>query len=142
ADTNRDGHGLSRPVYTGSGSISNAVQHSQSPADGYFDASLFANFTCPTSVNFGLFCNSPLGRNTLIGPGFVNFDMGLAKRFKITEHLSLQLQGNFFNIFNHPNFQNPDGRLIDAGGTFGKSTATYGDLGGHRITQLAVRLDF
>ncbi|HEX2713516.1 MAG TPA: hypothetical protein VHM88_15045, partial [Candidatus Acidoferrales bacterium] len=142
ADTNRDGHGLSRPVYTGSGSISNAVQHSKSPADGYFDASLFANFTCPTSVNFGLFCNSPLGRNTLIGPGFVNFDMGLAKRFKITEHLSLQLQGNFFNIFNHPNFQNPDGRLIDEGGTFGKSTATYGDLGGHRITQLAVRLDF
>jgi hypothetical protein len=33
-------------------------------------------------------------------------------------------------------------RLVDAGGTFGKSTATYGDMGGHRITQLAVRFDF
>jgi hypothetical protein len=74
--------------------------------------------------------------------GFVNFDIGLAKRFRITEHLALQLQGNFFDIFNHPNFQNPDGSLVDAGTTFGKSTATYGDLGGHRITQLAVRLDF
>lgn len=142
ADTNRDGHSTDRPQFTGSGSISNAIQGSKSPADGYFNTSLFKNFTCPTSVNFGLFCNSPLGRNTLIGPGFVNFDMGLAKRFRITERLSLQLQGNFFNIFNHANFQNPDGRLVDAGGTFGKSTATYGDLGGHRITQLAVRLDF
>jgi hypothetical protein len=142
ADTNRDGHGQDRPIYTGPGSISNAIQHSKSPADGYFNPSLFANFTCPTSVNFGLFCNSPLGRNTLIGPGFVNFDVGLAKKFKITERLAFQMQGNFFNIFNHPNFQNPDGRLVDAGGTFGKSTATYGDMGGHRITQLAVRLDF
>jgi hypothetical protein len=142
ADTNRDGIGTDRPVYTGSGSISNAIQHSKSPADGYFNTSLFKNFTCPTSVNFGLFCNSPLGRNTLIGPGFVNFDMGFGKSFKITERLVLQFQGNFFNVFNRPNFQNPDGRLVDAGSTFGKSTATYGDLGGHRITQLAVRLDF
>jgi hypothetical protein len=141
-DTNQDGHGVDRPIYTGPGRISNAIQHSKSPADGYFNPSLFANFTCPPSVNLGLFCNSPLGRNTLIGPGFVNFDMGLAKSFKLKERLALQLQGNFFNIFNRPNFQNPDGRLVDAGGTFGKSTATYGDLGGHRITQLAVRLDF
>jgi len=151
ADTNRDGHSTDRPVYTGSGSISNAIQHSKSPADGYFNPSLFANFTCPASINFGLFCNGPLGRNTLIGPGFINFDMGLAKKFKITERLALQLQGNFFNIFNHPNFQNPDGSLANCipdpvtglcTGTFGKSLATYGDLGGHRITQLAVRLDF
>jgi hypothetical protein len=142
ANTNQDGHFTDRPQYTGPGSISNAIQHSKSPADGYFNTSLFRDFTCPTNINFGLFCNSSLGRNTLIGPGFVNFDMGLAKSFKLTECLALQLQGNFFNIFNHPNFQNPDGRLVDAGGTFGKSTATYGDMGGHRITQLAVRLDF
>ena len=150
ADTNKDGHFIDRPVYTGSGSISNAIQHGKNPADGYFNPNLFSNFTCPTSVNFGLFCNSPLGRNTLIGPGFVNFDMGLAKKFKITERFALQLQGNFFNIFNHPNFQNPNGFLGNCipdskglcTGNFGKSLATYGDLGGHRITQLAVRLDF
>jgi len=81
-------------------------------------------------------------RNTLVGPGFFNTDFGVKKTFKITEKTALRFDANFFNIFNHPNFQAPDGNLAD--GTFGKSTNTFTNIqtGGPRITQLAVRFDF
>ena len=77
-------------------------------------------------------------------------DFNVSKRFKITEAAGLTLQANFFDLFNHPNFLPPGISSTGgvAGGTniqssdFGKSTATAGDNGGHRITQLAVRFDF
>jgi hypothetical protein len=47
---------------------------------------------------------------------------------------------NFFDIFNHPNFDTPAGNVGDS--SFGKSIATLGDEGGHRVGQLALRLDF
>jgi Carboxypeptidase regulatory-like domain/TonB dependent receptor len=57
------------------------------------------------------------GRNTLFGPGLVNFDFTVLKDTMITERLRLQFRAEFFNIFNHANFQAPN---IDAG------TATIG----------------
>jgi hypothetical protein len=43
------------------------------------------------------------GRNTFRGPGFWNLDTGIYKNFRISESKSLQLRGEFFNIFNHSN---------------------------------------
>jgi len=37
-----------------------------------------------------------------------NLDMNVAKTFKFREHLSLELRGEFFNAFNHPNFGAPN----------------------------------
>jgi hypothetical protein len=81
-------------------------------------------------------------RNSLIGPGFFNTDLGFGKTFKINERMGLKLEGNFFNIFNHPNFLPPTGNL--SSGQFGLSTSTYSNQqsGGPRITQLALRFDF
>ncbi|MGH9786822.1 MAG: hypothetical protein ACRD88_21850, partial [Terriglobia bacterium] len=45
-----------------------------------------------------------LGANTIIGPGFVNFDLALHKTFDFTERVNLQFRGEFFNLFNTPNF--------------------------------------
>ena len=128
---------------------------------GYFDISKWANidpatgaktpyFSCPASINGGFWCNAPIGRNNIYGPHFANVDFNVSKRFKITEAAGLTLQANFFDLFNHPNFLPPGISSTGgvAGGTniqssdFGKSTATAGDNGGHRITQLAVRFDF
>jgi Carboxypeptidase regulatory-like domain/TonB dependent receptor/TonB-dependent Receptor Plug Domain len=47
------------------------------------------------------------GRNAFRGPGFWNTDMALLKNFKITERVQTQFRAEFFNIFNHPNFENP-----------------------------------
>ena len=49
-----------------------------------------------------------LGRNVLIGPTFKEFNFSVYKDTKITEVLNLQLRAEFFNIFNHPNFSNPE----------------------------------
>lgn len=40
-----------------------------------------------------------------------NLDMNVAKTFKFREHLSLELRGEFFNAFNHPNFGAPNTRI-------------------------------
>jgi hypothetical protein len=132
-DTNRDGHTTDRPAITG-----NPYIGGKSPADGFLNPASFSRYTCPATVNFGLFCDSPTGRNTLIGPGFVNTDFGAAKKFRIREHSSLQFQANFFNLFNHPNFLVPVGNRFGNASQFGTSTSDFGP----RITQLALRLDF
>jgi hypothetical protein len=151
-DSNRDGQFNDRGNYLGSGPISNAENHSQEPWRGYLNPAQWAMLNtpalpCPASVNMGLWCEgTALGqmeRNTLVGPGFFNTDLGVKKGFKLTETSTLRFEANFFNIFNHPNFLYPQTNL--AGGTFGQSTVTFdnnGQSGGPRITQLAVRFDF
>jgi hypothetical protein len=49
-----------------------------------------------------------LGRNTLIGPSFKEFNFSVFKDTPLTERVNLQLRAEFFNLFNHPNFANPE----------------------------------
>ncbi len=56
----------------------------------------------PKNCQFG-----NLGRNALRGPGFVWSDLYLSKRFRLSEHVRLRIDGQFFNLFNHPNFGLP-----------------------------------
>jgi hypothetical protein len=48
-----------------------------------------------------------LGRNALRGPQFFWGDFCLTKWFQLTEHVKLRIDGQFFNVFNHPNFGLP-----------------------------------
>ena len=48
-------------------------------------------------------------RNFLDGPGFNNFDMSFMKNFNLGEQRRVQFRAEFFNIFNHPNFDPPNG---------------------------------
>ena len=48
-----------------------------------------------------------LGRNALRGPNFTWSDLYLTKWFTVNEHVKLRLDGQFFNLFNHPNFGLP-----------------------------------
>lgn len=61
-----------------------------------------------------------LGRNTVIGPATVNFDLSLLKSFAIDETRRFEFRGEIFNLPNHPNFSVPSGRVafsnIDANG--------------------------
>jgi hypothetical protein len=47
------------------------------------------------------------GRNQFRGPGFAWSDMYLTKRIPLSEKLTMRFEGQFFNIFNHPNFGLP-----------------------------------
>ncbi len=48
-----------------------------------------------------------LGRNSLMGPGYRNFDFSIFKTTPITERVRVELRAEIFNIFNHPNFSSP-----------------------------------
>jgi hypothetical protein len=58
-----------------------------------------------------------LRRNVLFGPSFKEFNLGIFKNTAITERVNLQLRADFFNVFNHPNFSNPElpGFIADPG---------------------------
>jgi hypothetical protein len=48
-----------------------------------------------------------LGRNSLVGPTYKQWDFALYKNTNIGEHLKVQMRAEFFNILNHPNFSSP-----------------------------------
>jgi carboxypeptidase family protein len=62
----------------------------------------------PQNCQFG-----NLGRNALRGPHFLWSDFYLTKFFALTEHVKLRFEGQFFNVFNHPNFGLPS--VLQAG---------------------------
>jgi hypothetical protein len=62
----------------------------------------------PRNCQFG-----NLGRNALRGPDFLWSDFYLTKWFPLTEHVKLRFEGQFFNVFNHPNFALPN--MVQAG---------------------------
>lgn len=77
-----------------------------------------------------------LPRNAFRGPGAVNLDIALAKKFTLREHATLELRMDAFNAFNHTNFANPDTSITDA--TFGQISNTAAP----RILQIAAHLRF
>ena len=78
-------------------------------------ASECANFTGATAPppSGQVYCANLLGnagRNSLIGPGLVNLDFSLFKNFpirRISETFNAQFRAEFFNVFNHANFNPP-----------------------------------
>jgi len=70
----------------------------------------------------------PLGslggpRTICCGPGINDFDMSVQKGIPIGETLHAEFRAEFFNIFNHTQFLNPDGNFSD-GSDFGRVTHT------------------
>jgi len=57
---------------------------------------------CKNTMHFG-----SLGRNSLIGPHFRQFDFSIFKKTQLTERLNMELRFEGYNVLNHPNFANP-----------------------------------
>jgi Carboxypeptidase regulatory-like domain/TonB dependent receptor-like, beta-barrel len=74
-------------------------------------------FTPPADGTFG-----NAHRNNLIGPGQNVFDGSLRKVFAVTESQRLEFRAEFFNMFNHPNFAQPDNFIDDGPGVAGTIT--------------------
>jgi hypothetical protein len=78
-----------------------------------------------------------LGRNTFRGPFQQNWDVSLAKTFRLTEDKNFRFTADFFNIWNHPVFGNPNNIFNGLG--FGTITSTKGTP---RLIQLSLRFQF
>jgi hypothetical protein len=92
-----------------------------------------ASFAQPTQL--GVIGNSP--RTVCCGPGIDNFDFALLKDTPVSERTRLQFRAEFFNLFNHTQFVNPDGNISD-GATFGTVVRARDP----RLIQFALKLIF
>ncbi len=115
--------GLDRPDLLKNPRLSNPTP------ERWFDTSAFA---VPAPYHFG-----SAGRNVLIGPGLVNWDVALARRFTLREGVSLLLDAEVFNLFNHAQFDLPQA-YADEPTTFGRIFSAKAP----RQIQFALRLSF
>jgi hypothetical protein len=75
-------------------------------------------------------------RNLMTGPGSKNVDMGIFRNLKFNERMTLQVRGEFTNVFNLVNLSNPNAALNAAAFGTIRSAATM------RQVQLGLRLTF
>jgi len=69
------------------------------------------------------------------GPGFHRLDFSLFKDFQLTERFKLQFRSEFFNIFNHPNFNAPGfggNGVVAIGGANNYTSSNFGAIGSTR----------
>jgi Carboxypeptidase regulatory-like domain len=92
----------------------NGFNQQTGPAGVWFNTDAFA---VPERFTYG-----NLGRNTLRGPSFTNWDFGVYKNFPVREGVRIQFRSEFFNLFNNTNFGNPNGNITQP--NFGKVLGT------------------
>lgn len=92
--------------------------------------------------NASQFSLQPLGtignssRRFFHGPGINNTDVALRKSVQVEGRFGLEFRAEFFNVFNHTQFQNPAGR--QGASNFGRVSSARDP----RIGQVALRLTF
>lgn len=119
--------------YVASGGVSSHLSD-------YIDASCFttpAVFSAddPAALGFG---NAGVG--IITGPGQNNWDLALLKKFRFSsnrEDFGLEFRTEFFNAFNHAQFDDPD--IAFGGPTFGQISSTVVNP---RVMQFALKLSF
>jgi len=111
---------------TGSGDSRNPVRPNVNPAftgvlyPGGSTAQRVAQYFNPAAFSapaYGYVGNA--GRDSLIGPGFADWDLSLLKDTALSERTRLQFRAEFFNIVNHTNLQLPNEVVYSAGPTQG-----------------------
>ena len=123
------------------------------PKFGGFDHSTWANGWAgggqtglPVLSDPCLGCIGNLGRNTYVGPGFMESDLTLSKNFRVTERFNLKFDAAAFNVFNRTNFV-----LATSGGganneihssIFGQAGGTSVGNIGPRVMQFGLKLSF
>ena len=153
------------------------IKYNYSDPTQFLDLSSFAAPCTPVATGFTGFAADcvpgtrhfgNLGRNSLVGPPFRQFDFSIFKDTALTERLKLELRFEAYNLFNHPNFASPlwpnflsDPTLANTNGTnsFGPNGHLLGTLpltvtadagvgypflggGGPRSLQLAAKITF
>ncbi len=114
----------SRPDRVAKGTLANPT------VDQWFDRTAFP------IVPLGSYRFGSSGRNILDGPGTLQLNVGLSRRFMLAEGRLLQVRADSLNLPNHPNFNLPENRVdILSGGTISRAKSM-------RSVTLGARLEF
>ena len=125
ANFQNNGNSLIRPNQVCSPQASNAI------LSHWFNTNCFA---LPAPGELGNASRTPVS-----GPDFVNTDFSVIKHFPLPhEGARLDFRGEFFNVFNHPQFGLP-GADINSPATFGSISSTVNNP---RVIQFAMKLLF
>jgi outer membrane receptor protein involved in Fe transport len=91
---------------------------------------------------FGTFGN--IGRNSVLGPGYISTDLSVSKSVALREELKLQFRADFFNLFNHVNLGQPDSCVDCQDGSAGTISSIVASQDGSsmRRIQLSARIQF
>ncbi|HKF48085.1 MAG TPA: carboxypeptidase regulatory-like domain-containing protein [Terracidiphilus sp.] len=148
-DQSQTGNNIDRADYIGSaGQFGKSPSASRGGCTGvkhcyaWLDPTQFAK---PSAGNYG-----NAGKGTWRGPDLWNVDTGLIKNiypFPSRESINFQFRGEFFNLFNHPQWSDPN--VTFANGAFGSTRSTIGTATGnvgttadYRVIQLALKMNF
>lgn len=134
-DVSLTGDGLDRP------NVVPGVTTMVGTTNQWFNPAAFAGNCALAAYSGNRYCQAPgtfgnAGRDVIHGPGTIQWDMSLSRRFQFTERWKLELRGEFFNIMNHANWNNP---------TTAANSTTFGQItgfGSPRLIQLAMKAYF
>jgi len=101
----------------------------------YFDPNIFTEDATAYPQILGTIPNTK--RTLCCGPHISNTDFALLKTINLTETKRIDFRAEFFNIFNHTQFFNPDGNSSD-GSQFGQITEAKAP----RLMQFALKFFF
>jgi len=132
-DISLSGQSLDRPNVI----LPSQVYPAQQTAQEYFNPAAFlcAGSNAACTQTSGLFGN--LGRNSVYGPGQIDWDMAVSRPFQLRERWKIEFRADFFNILNHGN-PSGLGTTVSNSGTFGQVTSFTAP----RIIQMAMKLYF
>jgi hypothetical protein len=101
--------------------------------------STFGAFARPLVGTFG-----NIGRDSFLGPGYINTDLSVSKSVSLREQLSLQFRADFFNLFNKVNLGQPDSCVDCQDGNAGTISSIVASQDGSsmRRIQLSARIQF
>ncbi len=120
------------PDYIGGLVITSNVR--DTPNHQYFNKSAFVSEgTSITTLNGGLGIMGTANQRFFHGPGLNNWDLAVQKITRIHESMSLQFRAEFFNAFEHAQFNNPSGSFTSS--QFGRVTSAKPG----RIGQLSLK---
>lgn len=128
------------------GSLTNRINNGYLNPAAFAPAPLLYPTQCALDSNFCTTGFGDLQRNAYRGSFQQNWDFSAIKNFHLTETQNLRFTADFFNIWNHPNFGNPQITDVEsinlvnpAASPFGKINTTIGQP---RLIQFSLRYSF
>ncbi len=102
----------------------------------FLNPSAFSTSVAPTAANPNPAMRyGNVAKGTFVGRQYADWDVSLMRHFNIKENVKLEFRAEYFNVLNHPNFNDP---ATSTGSSLGRITGAMDP----RIGQLSLKFLF